>query len=154
MSVNGSFRSTLVSTTSAIALAAVSAIPAFAADQQAQGGGLQLEEIIVNARRVDENVQRVPIAVAAFSPEKLQQQDVKDIFTLTKNIGGLNICCSPGNTSYIFLRGIGNGTPAYFADVPVPTGGYANFFDISSAQVLKGPQGTLFGQASNAGALV
>jgi iron complex outermembrane receptor protein len=148
-----SFRSTLVSTTSALALAAVSAVPAFA-QQQAQGGGLALEEIIVNARRVDENVQKVPIAITAFSPEKLQQQDVKDIFTLTKNIGGLNICCSPGNTSYIFLRGIGNGTPAYFADVPVPTGGYSNFFDISSAQVLKGPQGTLFGQASNAGALV
>jgi iron complex outermembrane receptor protein len=79
---------------------------------------------------------------------------VKDIFTLTKNIGGVNICCSPGNTSFIFVRGITNGTPTYFNDVPTDSGGFANFFDVSSVQILKGPQGTLFGQASNAGAMV
>ncbi len=152
--VSKSYRSTLVNTTSALALAVTAAVPALAQNQQAQGGGLQLEEIIVNARRVDENIQRVPIAITAFTPEKLQQQDVKDIWTLTKNIGGLNICCSPGTTSFIFLRGIGNGTPTYFNDVPADSGGFANFFDVSSVQVLKGPQGTLFGQASNAGALV
>ena len=147
------YRSALVSTTSALALALTATAPAFAQSQQAQGG-LQLEEIIVNARRVDENIQRVPIAITAFSPEKLAAQDVKDIWSLTKNIGGVNICCSPGNTSYIFVRGIGNGTPTYFNDVPADSGGFANFFDVSSVQVLKGPQGTLFGQASNAGALV
>ena len=152
--VSKSYRSMLVNTTSALALAVTAAVPAFAQNQQAQGGGLQLEEIIVNARRVDENIQRVPIAITAFSPEKLEAQDVKDIWTLTKNIGGLNICCSPGTTSYIFLRGIGNGTPTYFNDVPADSSGFANFFDVSSVQVLKGPQGTLFGQASNAGALV
>jgi iron complex outermembrane recepter protein len=152
--VSKSYRSTLVNTTSALALAVTAAVPAYAQNQQAQGGGLQLEEIIVNARRVDENIQRVPIAITAFTPEKLQAQDVKDIWTLTKNIGGVNICCSPGNTSFIFVRGIGNGTPTYFNDVPADSGGFANFFDVSSVQVLKGPQGTLFGQASNAGALV
>jgi iron complex outermembrane receptor protein len=152
--VSKSYRSTLVNTTSALALAVTAAVPAYAQDQQAQGGGLQLEEIIVNARRVDENIQRVPIAITAFTPEKLAAQDVKDIWTLTKNIGGLNICCSPGTTSFIFLRGIGNGTPTYFNDVPADSSGFANFFDVSSVQVLKGPQGTLFGQASNAGALV
>jgi len=66
----------------------------------------------------------------------------------------LNICCAPGQTSFIFMRGIGNGTPTYFADVPSAAGGFSNFFDISNVQVLKGPQGTLFGQASNGGAIV
>ena len=153
--VSKNYRSALVCTTSALALAVTSAMPAFAQEsQQAQGTAAGLEEIIVNARRVEENVQRVPIAITAFSNEKLQQQDVKDIFSLTKSIGGLNICCSPGNTSFTFLRGVANGTPAYFADVPVSPSGFANFFDVGSVQVLKGPQGTLFGQASNAGALV
>ncbi|MBY0509872.1 MAG: TonB-dependent receptor plug domain-containing protein [Rhodospirillaceae bacterium] len=147
------YRSSLITTTSALALAVTAVVPALAQDQQAQGG-LQLEEIIVNARRVDENIQRVPIAITAFSPEKLAAQDVKDIWTLTKNIGGVNICCSPGNTSFIFVRGIGNGTPTYFNDVPAQSDGFSSFFDVSSVQVLKGPQGTLFGQASNAGALV
>ena len=151
--VFGGYRSVLVGTTSAFALAVTAIVPAFAQGQQAQSG-LQLEEIIVNARRVEENIQRVPIAITAFTPEKLAAQDVKDIWTLTKNIGGLNICCSPGNTSYIFVRGIGNGAPTYFADVPTDADGFSNFFDVSSVQVLKGPQGTLFGQASNAGALV
>ncbi len=147
-----SYRSALVSTTSALALA-FTALPANAQGQQAQAV-VGLEEITVTARRVEENIQRVPIAIQAFTPDRLEQQDIKDIWSLTKNIGGLNICCSPGNTSFIFMRGIGNGTPTYFADVPSSSSGFGNFFDISNVQVLKGPQGTLFGEASNGGALV
>ena len=150
--VSKNYRSALVSTTSALALALTATAPAFA-QQQAQG--IQLEEIIVNARRVDENVQRVPIAITAFSPEKLATQDIKDAWTLTKAVGGFAICCSQGNASFVYIRGINNGTPTYFNDVPLANaGGFAGFFDVSNVQVLKGPQGTLFGQASNAGALV
>ena len=148
-----SYRSALVGTTSALALALASSTPALAQGQQAQAV-VGLEEITVTARRVEENIQRVPIAIQAFTPETLEKQDIRDIWSLTKNIGGLNICCSPGNTSFIFMRGIGNGTPTYFADVPKSAGGFSNAFDIGNVQVLKGPQGTLFGQASNAGAIV
>lgn len=151
---SSSYRSALVTTTSALALALTS-VPAMAQDgQEAQSSVIGLEEITVTARRVEENIQRVPIAIQAFTPETLEQQDLRDIWSMTKNIGGLNICCSPGNTSFIFMRGIGNGTPTYFADVPRDAGGFGNAFDIGNVQVLKGPQGTLFGQASNAGALI
>lgn len=147
------YRSALASTTSALALSLTAIVPSALAQQEAQG--LQLEEIIVNARRVDENIQRVPIAITAFSPEKLAQQDIKDAWTLTKSVNGFAICCSQGNASFVYIRGINNGTPTYFNDVPLSNaGGFSGFFDVSNVQVLKGPQGTLFGQASNAGALV
>ncbi len=157
------YRSTLVGTTSVVALALASTAPAAAQDEQEAQAVVGLESIIVTARRVEENIQRVPIAIQAFTPEKLADQDIKDIWSLTKNIAGLNICCSPGDTSFIFLRGIGNGAPTYFADVPASASALGeitvslpigNMFDISSVQVLKGPQGTLFGQASNAGAII
>src|SRR5690349_557080 len=121
------YRSVLVGTTSAITLAA--AMPAsFAAEGQQAQAVVGIEEITVTARRVEENIQRVPIAITAFTPEKLLQQDIKDVWNLTKEVGGLNICCSSGNTSFIFVRGIGNGAPTYFADVPVSAGGFSNFF--------------------------
>jgi len=149
-----SYRSVLVGTTSVMALAMASAAPTAAQEQQQAQAIVGLESITVTARRVEENIQRVPIAIQAFTPEALAEQDIKDIWSLTRNIAGLNICCSQGNTSFIFLRGIGNGAPTYFADVPSSSNGFSNMFDISNVQVLKGPQGTLFGQASNAGAIV
>lgn len=148
------YLSVLASTTSTLALMCSGPFVAQALAQQQSQGISGLEEITVTARRVEESVQRVPIAVQAVTQEKLQQQDIKDLFSLTKNIGGLNICCSAGNTSFIWLRGIGNGAPTYFADVPLSSAGYGLFFDLSTVQVLKGPQGTLFGQASNAGAFI
>ena len=149
-----SYRSVLVGTTSVMALAMASAAPTAAQEQQQAQAIVGLESITVTARRVEENIQRVPIAIQAFTPEALAEQDIKDIWSLTRNIAGLNICCSQGNTSFIFLRGIGNGAPTYFADVPSSSNGFSNMFDISNVQVLKGPQGTLFGQASNGGAIV
>ena len=152
---SNSYRTVLIGTTSALAIALTTAAPAFAQEEdQAAEAEIGLEEITVTARRVEENIQRVPIAIQAFTPETLAKQDIRDIWTMTKNIGGLNICCSPGSTSFIFMRGIGNGTPTYFADVPKASTGFSNAFDIANVQVLKGPQGTLFGEASNAGALV
>ncbi len=130
--------------------------PAVAAEapiQQAQGS-IQLEEVIVTARRVNENVQKVPITIAVYSEEKIRQLDVNDVFGLNKQFGGLTICCQPGNAAFTIVRGINNGAPTYFNDVPADANGFSNFFDIQNVQVLKGPQGTLFGQASNAGALI
>jgi iron complex outermembrane receptor protein len=144
------YKSFLVCTGSTLALLAT--MPAFAAEQEAQAP--VFEEITVTARRVEENLQRVPFAISAFSNEKLAQQDIKDVWTLTKQIPGVNICCQPGQAFATYVRGIGNGSPTYFADVPTDPNGFGNAFDLQSVQVLKGPQGTLFGLASNGGAFV
>ncbi len=132
-------------------------MPAFA-QQAAQTGepSLQLEEIVVNARRISENLQRVPIAISAMSTEQISQYQFTDISALANRIPSLNMCCNQGNTSYGFLRGA-TGVAYYFNDMPVGSvgsGGFGNFFDVQNVQVLKGPQGTLFGTASNAGAVL
>lgn len=125
------------------------------APPEAAEGGASLGDIVVTARRREESAQRVPISITAFAPEALARADIRNLQDLTKNTPGVNLCCSVANPAFIFVRGVGNGTPTYFADVPqANAGGFANFIDIQNVQVLKGPQGTLFGQASNAGAFV
>lgn len=114
-----------------------------------------LAEIIVSARRAEENIQRVPVALNVFTEERLQEFDIKDMTRLQVVTPGINLCCTVWNNATLtVVRGIQRGAPNYFADAPVSPQGYSNFFDISSMEVLKGPQGTLFGQAAIAGAFV
>ena len=114
-------------------------------------------EILVTARRVKENVQRVPVSVTVLSPDTMRNTIVTDFASLMSQIPGyegLGGSHSAGSLSLSRVRGI---TPVatYFADAPYPARQFtfnAPFFDVGSVQFLKGPQGTLFGQASNAGA--
>ncbi len=107
----------------------------------------------MNARRVSESLERVPLAITAFTPTDLARQDLRSLEQLTTALPGIEACC--GTTSQlIYVRGILNGAPAYFAEAPVPINGYDTYFDVTNITVLKGPQGTLFGQASNGGAFL
>ncbi|MBY0509256.1 MAG: hypothetical protein K2P94_03800 [Rhodospirillaceae bacterium] len=127
--------------------------PSYGAEQTAQGPAA-LEEIVVNARRVEENVQTVPIAITTFTETTLQQNDIRTVTDLQRSIPGLQVCCGPGNgTNAQFLRGI-PGVVGYFADVPTPLNGYGLFFDLANVQALKGPQGTLFGLSTDGGAIL
>lgn len=112
-----------------------------------------LTEVTVTARRVEENIQRVPILITAFDEQSLAKVDARNIQGIMGQVGGLDICCGPGNVGFVFMRGL-QGVVSYFADAPKTAEGNAGFFDTQSYQVLKGPQGTLFGLASNAGAIV
>ena len=112
-----------------------------------------LEEITVNARRVSENQQDVPITVQVFTEAQLKLTDTVDLFTLGQKTASVTMCCSPGQYFITFIRGIQD-VVTYFDDAPVNPSGNAMFFDIENAQVLKGPQGTLFGLASDGGAIL
>lgn len=121
---------------------------------------LDLEEIIVNARRVEENVQRVPIAITALPTETLERKDVHSVIDLNLSVPGLNICCAAARGTNVWLRGV-PGIVAYFSEVPtgvpgIDTGmtGNALFFDLENTSVLKGPQGTLFGLSTTGGAIL
>src|SRR5271169_719903 len=123
-----------------------------------------LEEITITARRREENAQTVPISVTVFSQADLDAHSVTDLQDLTSITPGLRYGAEGGgqNTT-ISLRGlskipVGDGTPAvvtYFGDVPLASSG-SNIptFDLADVQVLKGPQGTLFGRNTIGGAVV
>ena len=135
----------------AVALAGAPA-PVRAADQTAQASGI--EEVIVNARRTEENLQRVPITVTAMTAAEVQRNSINSITDFETHVPALSFCCGRGGTTNAKLRGV-PGVLAYWAEAPAPLGGGgALYFDLENLQVLKGPQGTLFGLSTNGGAVL
>ena len=134
-------------------------------DQPASAGGL--DEITVTAQRRTENIQDVPVAVTAFSAKDLEVGQVTstlDVARLVPNFVAQNNVGQGSANSY-YIRGLGQtqsfptfepqvGT--YIDDIYIGRQNANNFalFDVSQLQVLRGPQGTLFGRNSTGGAVV
>jgi iron complex outermembrane recepter protein len=123
----------------------------------------QFEEVVVTARRSEESIQSVPVSITAFSAEDLRENSVVNPDDLQMNTPGVYLFGASGrqNTTFIIRgqsRGLGSISPGvipYFADVPNPyLGNFVPQFDLSSVQVLKGPQGTLFGRNTTGGAIL
>lgn len=124
----------------------------------------QIGEIVVTARRRAEDASKVPIAISAFSAETLERQSIITTADLTKITPGLNVSGAGSLTNpFVTIRGqtrglSGPGTPgvlSYINDVPLPTyGSLIPTFDMDNIQVLKGPQGTLFGRNAIGGAIL
>src|SRR5580693_1073958 len=133
-----------------------------------------LEEIVVTATRRSERLQDVPVSVIAFSQEKLDSQGLKSIDDLSRQSPGLNFqrngMSSAGNYndegSDINIRGVDSTagtstTGIYIDDTPIQTrhvgfGSVNTFpalFDLDRVEVLRGPQGTLFGAGAEGGAV-
>jgi iron complex outermembrane receptor protein len=121
-------------------------------------------DIVVTARRRDERLQDVPVSVSAFSAATLERstvQTVSDIRTLTP---GFTFASEGGKDNIaLSLRGIGQiplgevtpGVVVYINNVALPSvGSNIPAYDVSSIQVLKGPQGTLFGRNTLGGAVL
>ena len=154
----------------AIAMAsALAATPALAQSAQAaaQSSGPNQEglgDIVVTARRTAENLQRVPVAASVLTSATLERQRVNTAADLQYNVPNLVIVPEPlaGSSTPIFnIRGIGqalgtdNTVVNYFADVPLDSRVIAaGIYDLASVQVLRGPQGTLFGKNSTGGAVL
>ena len=144
--------------------------PAFSALWAAQATStepLLLEEIIVTARRREESAQDVPIAITALSGDALNNQHIENVQDLTTIVPTLTISQSSGreNSPVYSLRGVRpteslygqDPTVAiYMADVVLSPAGGTNLglYDLGSIQVLKGPQGTLFGRNTTGGAIL
>ncbi|GGB94962.1 hypothetical protein GCM10011494_11760 [Novosphingobium endophyticum] len=123
------------------------------------------EEIVVTARRSEENLQDVPLSVTAFSMRSLAEKGVRDIYDLQQATPGLSVGAtqSEGRSAGSYnVRGqkaaaddAPPGVVTYLNDVPVIGGEISRaLFDLDSVQVLKGPQGTLFGRNTNGGAIL
>lgn len=119
-----------------------------------------LDDIVVTARRREERLQEVPVAVTALSEEVLEEKGVRDANDLGQVAPGLSVQNTTANRNNITysIRGQGQafgqnspGVVPYFAEVP--SFGDA-IFDLQGIQVLKGPQGTLFGRNTTGGAIL
>jgi iron complex outermembrane receptor protein len=152
----------LVSTLAVLA-AAPTAANAQQANAQPADSGSTLEEVVVTAQRREESLQKVPVAVSAVSSEQIQKLGIVDTATLSNFVPGLNI--TRGNVAAVpFLRGVGNFTASpgneaanalYVDDVyyASPAGSTFSFNNIARIEVLKGPQGTLFGRNATGGVI-
>ncbi|MDG6349054.1 TonB-dependent receptor [Luteimonas sp. 8-5] len=138
--------------------------PAQAAQQAAETKTLGAIE--VTARRRTESIQDVPVAVTAFGEEQLKDLQAGDIGGLQGAVPNLNIVQGRGsaNSVNVFIRGIGQpdalqtfdpGVGMYVDDVYYSriNGALFSLFDVAQVEVLRGPQGTLYGKNSTGGAI-
>ncbi|HEX5378776.1 MAG TPA: TonB-dependent receptor, partial [Phenylobacterium sp.] len=154
-------RSLLVVGVSAVAMAGM-AQPAFAAAAAETTGSNVIEELVVTAQKKEESIQDVPIAVSAFSQDTLQKSKIDGGPNLVLAIPNVNF--SKGNfTGYNFqIRGIGSklvsgsgdgGTGIHQNNVPLIANNLfeTEFYDVERVEVLRGPQGTLYGRNATGG---
>jgi len=149
----------------ATAMALVMTSPAFAAAENEDA------TIIVTARRVEENVQDVPISITVYNQEAITSRNIvnaADLATYTPSLS-VNTRYGPEKAAFA-IRGFvqdfatAPSVGVYFADVVGPRGSstttagngvtVGNLFDLQNVQVLKGPQGTLFGRNTTGGAVL
>lgn len=149
--------------------ALLSTVPStFAAPPPLELKKAQLEEIIVTARKRDESLQETPVTVSAFSGESLQQLGITNIGELDRVVPGLNMGGGGNGTKgdiNPFIRGIGqretkvtiDGAVGVYVDglyIGRAAGALLQTVDIESIEVLRGPQGTLFGKNTTGGAII
>jgi len=138
--------------------------PAYAQDDGSEDSNRMLEEVIITAQKREQTLQEVPVTVSAFSGDFVTEngvQDIRDIAGLTPNV---SIKARGETEASVFIRGIGSQAPGIGADPAVGifidgmvasrgTNATAAFFDVERIEVVKGPQGTLFGRNASAGAI-
>lgn len=148
------------------------AVPAFAQDTQppAAAEAEPDDEIVVTARRREESLQNVPIAITAISSEDLERRQIDSVSQAVEAVPNLTYQTGAptgtgGSTPSVFIRGVGSaetslgtepGVGLYVDDVYIArsVGSVLDLVDVESIQVLRGPQGTLFGRNSLGGAIL
>lgn len=126
----------------------------------------QIDEVVTTAQRTNQNLQDVPVAVTVITTEDLEVKQIGDTTDLQNFVPNLNIGTNTGtaNAPRIFLRGIGEDESRGAVEPAVGTyidgvyigrlvGSLIDLVDLEQVEVLRGPQGTLYGRNSNGGAI-
>lgn len=148
----------------ALAVSSCLAVPALA--QQTTDDEVKLERIEVTARRTVENLQTVPVAVTSLGEEELAQRGIDNITSVQQFSPNTTLQVSRGTNSTLtaYIRGIGQQDPLwgfepgvgiYIDDVYLarPQGAALDVYDVERIEVLRGPQGTLYGRNTIGGAV-
>jgi iron complex outermembrane recepter protein len=141
--------------------AVLMSMPALAQEQS--GSGPQLEDIVVTAQKRAENLQKVPVSVVAFSGAALDARNARSLEDISISTSGL-VISNGGGSLQPFLRGVGQNSATmgqessvalyvdgqYFTRLPI---GSFSLNNVQRVEVLKGPQGTLFGRNASGGVI-
>ncbi|HEY0957623.1 MAG TPA: TonB-dependent receptor [Roseateles sp.] len=150
------------------ALGATAGLPAAAQTSAAPAAEpvATLEAVKITARKREESLQDVPVAVTALTAEQLDKLAIKDLGDLQGQVPNLTIYAARGSNTTLttFIRGVGQADPLwgvdpgvgiYFDDVYIarPQGALLDVYDVQRVEVLRGPQGTLYGKNTIGGAV-
>ena len=157
---------------SVLALAVAGAMPAFAQDAaapstanaQTDDGQTGLKDIVVTAQRRSENLQKAALSIVAISGDDLRARGVNNIDALARQTAGIEIQPSGGPYTTFTVRSVSNLSGNAFSDPSIavnvngvylatPTTFRGIFFDLDRVELLKGPQGTLYGRNATGGAI-
>jgi iron complex outermembrane receptor protein len=151
-------------------MASIAANPGFivspaAAEQVSEGASSALEEIVVTARKRSENLQSEPLSITAFSGDMLEKLNISKVNDLL-SVPNVSMIAEPGfvNTMVPVIRGIGQEDPILSVDQPVSlyvdgvlmaraVENLQDMIDPESIEILRGPQGSLFGRNTTGGAI-
>ena len=123
-----------------------------------------LGDIVVTAQRRSESLQRAAIPVSAIAGDALTNAGVSDVTNLTKLVPALVVQPSVGTATNFYIRGVGSFAANAFTENPIafnfggvyiarPAAPLGTFYDLERVEVLKGPQGTLYGRNATGGAI-
>lgn len=163
MNTGKSFAS-IIALAASLASGVVHAQDADQADGSVEERPVAVNEIVVTAQRREESLSKVPVSVSAFNSDVLEERNITSEQDLASLVPGLVVKSGQNSNQLSFtLRGqtldpFSGSSPAvltYVNEAPVTPGNTASaFFDFASLQVLKGPQGTLFGRNATGGAVL
>ncbi|MFT4054428.1 MAG: TonB-dependent receptor [Novosphingobium sp.] len=150
----------------AIVLCAVAATSAQAQEAQDTAAPTGLNEIIVTAQKRSESLQETPLAISAVTSEMIEQRGITDAASLTAIAPNISTATQPASSSNIsvYIRGIGDQDPVLTSDSPIgvyvdgivigrSAGAIFDLVDLERIEVLRGPQGTLYGRNTIGGAI-
>jgi outer membrane receptor protein involved in Fe transport len=126
----------------------------------------EFEEVVVTATRVEMNVNRVPLSIAAYTGARMDVQGIRSVDDVTRMTPGVNFSRNSNLSGNVSIRGVSSNvgsstTGIYLDDTPIqnravgsnPRNVFPRTFDMDRIEILRGPQGTLFGAGAQGGAI-